>query len=389
MVGYCLAALCALVIFYFPVQTAVYTIKGFSADFIGYNPFISSIKNNLAVSRPNFLYPLIIALISAGLQDAFLQTIQLWTTLAFYVLLALTLVWILDRELGLASRPMQVVSRLALVVAMMIFAPINFLPIRNGNLYFGYVGVTVYHNANIALLKPLALLHFYLLVDYLRTPDAGMKRSSMVLLPLLLVLATLAKPNYAMILLPTIVVYAVAKMLSRQRIPWKQLLVFVVFPGLLVLAWQYAFQYGSPQLNPEHTSVVFWPLAAYRLHSLDLAPKLLLSIVFPLVAALLLRRGLRHDLFMQLALVLTLFGLLFTYCFAETGIRLRDMNFAWCGQIALFLLMVSCVVWTSRWYLREGRVGWRLAIVSGAFLMHVVGGIFWYYRETFSSGQFW
>jgi len=165
-----------------------------------------------------------------------------------------------------------------------------------------------------------------------------------------------------------------------------------VITGIVVLAAQYAFTYVFPNPDLRSARIVWAPFAAYRNTSLHLIPKLALSLVFPIVVFMLYYRELKDRPEYQLSWILLLAGLFFAYGFAELGSRSSDMNFAWTGQIALFLLFVTSV-WLVLPLIRQEwqQQKWngRILAVSIAAMAHFLSGAFWFYNEWAAPGRNW
>lgn len=377
-----------VIVFYPPVREAVYTTFAMSADYRGYDPFIRHIREWGMVTRPNFLYPLLIFVIQSLTGATETLGIQLIVSLAFWGLLAAVLQRVLEFRFGVPSDAGTYVKRLALILALMVLAPVSIVPLRNHNLYFGYIGITVYHNANMALVRPLAVLHFWLTLRLLVRPE-GLKRSTVFgWLPLLAACVTLIKPNYALAMVPALCIWIVASKIAKSPVGTREIIFGVVLPFVAVLGWQYAFTYINPNPDIEVSQTVFWPFASYRSHSLDLIPKFLLSIVFPVTLAALFGRRLWADKTYAFTWLVFFVGLFFNYGLAETGWRLSHGNFWWTGQITLFLLIITSIIALIRLN-GEGVRQWKIRICWAAFGLHVASGAVWYYCETVSSGASW
>jgi hypothetical protein len=52
-------------------------------------------------------------------------------------------------------------------LVLMLVAPINLLTISQHRLYLGYIGINVYHNPTVIMLKPMALVIFWLILGWI------------------------------------------------------------------------------------------------------------------------------------------------------------------------------------------------------------------------------
>jgi hypothetical protein len=267
----------------------------------------------------------------------------------------------------------------AFAVAIMLAAPINFFSLPKNNLYLGYLAPNVYHNPTIILLKPFALAHFILISRLVLGNSQATKE--WMLSAVLLVLGGLAKPIYLIMLLPlALVVPFVVRNGNATKI-----FIYILLPGAVVLTWQYLFTYVYQSAYYPKTSIAIIPFGAMRLRSQDLLPKLLASIAFPLVVAVLFWRSLKENSVVVFAWALFVIGSIYSYLFTETGEHMNHLNFVWCGELAVWLLFVVSV--SLLWQL--GRQGWRSFACWSIFGLHLAGGLLWYMMELNSPGKYW
>jgi hypothetical protein len=257
-----------------------------------------------------------------------------------------------------------------LTLALMVAAPVALLWPADQLMYLGYIGVSSYHNPSIVLLKPFAVLQFGMACALFgKTRLSGWQVAATAAVSLL---ATFAKPNLAICLLPALGLLALHRLLRKQDLDFRGLLLGIFVPVVLVLAWQFVVAY----ILDEKAGIALMPLVVMRLYSDHLALKFLASILFPaMVAGVYFRRALA-DVRMVLAWTTFAFGAAYTYLLAETGKRLPHGNFGWSAEIALFLLFVASMV-----FLLEAPAAsrWKAVAIRLAFGLHVAFGIAYYF----------
>jgi len=274
-------------------------------------------------------------------------------------------------------------------MSLMLVTPIHLATLADHNLYHGYIGISVHHNPTVTLLKPLALLAFGLAVRALTTREStGRLKSSAAVV---VALGVLAKPNYAIALLPALVTFAAwrtfvgtrSEIRAGVRVDFGLVALGFVGPACAVLLWQYAYTYSSAQSpHPAEASsaIAFAPLLAMSTFSESgvggLAARLVASILFPVCVTALYFDAAKHDLAMGFAWMGFAFGAFYTYFMVETGPRFADGNFLWCGQITLFVLFVA----SSTFALQRAAVdrSARRWICAGVYGLHVISGVIWY-----------
>lgn len=344
---------------------------------------------NWAVSGPHMLFHALTAALAkaCGLETMTAAMAVLAVCVAGCAALLYSL-WCSDLEL-----PTWV--RLGLPTLLLVAAPISgFYPV-DGHLYFGYVGVNVYHNPTILVVKPLALAIFWLTgIHWL---ERYSPRPSWLWwgLPLLIVLSALAKPSFLLIYLPAACLCAVLFRLAGRPVDWPLLAGAIILPGVMILGWQYWFTYSAEQaqgLYAGKSGIAFAPFKVMAFRSQWLLPKLFLSLAFPLAVTLTSPASVRRDARLLLAWLMCAAGLLLTYLFMETGPRAIQGNFAWSGQLGLFMLMVASAahlfaadgrLWPER--LREP----RYLLCTALFLLHVLSGLFFYAAEYVGPERYW
>jgi hypothetical protein len=264
-------------------------------------------------------------------------------------------------------------------VTLTIVAPVMALLPVDGNYYFGYIGLASYHNPTIHLLRPFALVSFILAVRSLEAP-----RSPLWMVfasALMIAFSALIKPNYALCVLPALALLAVARLLRKIPVDWRMVLGGFVVPACLVLAVQGIVTYS------DGGSIIFQPFTVEAGYSGYLPVKFLLSIIFPLCAAIIYAPKIARQPEMLLAWAAFAAGVLQLYLLAESGGRLEHGNFRWGAQIGLFLLFAA----TARLHLKStariGKERFKQCLFVGiAYLPHVIAGVVYYVHVITSKG---
>jgi hypothetical protein len=182
-----------------------------------------------------------------------------------------------------------------------------------------------------------------------------------------------SKPSYAICLLPSLGILILINIWRKKPIDWKMILLGIGLPSVAILIWQFLFTYVSG----EGSGIIFAPFLVMSNYSSYLPIKFVLSIVFPLVVTAVYWKEAIKDIRIQIGWVGFGMGAIFTYLFAESGWRLTDGNFAWSGQITLFILFVCCILFLTEKNLpRINKISKWLIISSGS--LHVIFGIIVY-----------
>lgn len=140
------------------------------------------------------------------------------------------------------------------------------------------------------------------------------------------------------------------------------------------MAVQFLFAYA-----PDEPGIIFAPFAVMQYYSTNLLAKFILSIFFPLAMTLVYYKKIFQDSSVIFSWLCFIIGAVFTYFLAEEGVRFIHGNFGWSGEITLFLLFVTIVIfWIKNFYEKDQQKLANLLILAGTFIPHVIFGIIYY-----------
>ena len=279
--------------------------------------------------------------------------------------------------LGLFLLTCRVISKnnrwlpIALPLAIMIAAPVFLLALKDGRLYFGYLGINSYHNPTTFALKPYAMLLFY--ITSLAFLSRKMSTFQNLLCLMSLAASTLIKPNFTISLLPAAGIIFIINLLRKKKFAWKSLLFLVFLPALLILGAEYLLTFTSSEVG-----VIFAPFVVMRNSSNFLLLKFILSIWFPILVLILFWKDAKNHFPLMMAWLTFFFGAAYTYFLAEGGWRIFHGNFTWSGEITSFILfVVSSLFFFQRIQLNQPDKKWGYTAILG-FMPHIVCGVIYY-----------
>jgi len=358
---------------------------------------LASSTEDQRVVLPHFLYQALVVAAKYVIPHlTFSQAGFLVALLANGLLGGVLYVWIWPAFRAGGQRTVSVAA-IVTSLALLVVTPITLFTAARKDLYLGYIGITVYHNPTITLLKPLALFLFLLVPGALKGWAGAWRRSRTAVLGLLSGICTFAKPSYAICLLPAVAVAGLNRLIRRRTLGWLPVILGIGLPSVLVLGWTYLFRYAAGDVVAQK-SIAFAPFVVHSHYSGDLLPKFLLSILFPLYVLIGYWRGARRDAFVVLAWAAFVFGAFYGYLLAEVlpdGRIALDANFFWSEQITLFILFVA----STRLFIRQERLAdrgekpiaavSRLYIGAAVFLLHLASGALYYFVNLIGQGRYW
>lgn len=265
---------------------------------------------------------------------------------------------------------------LVILLGVSIAAPLSLLWPFDKLLYLGYIGITTYHSPTMLFLKPFAVLQF-IYAYHCFGNIYPLKGRQIIFAAIVSLLSTFAKPSLAICVLPALSIVSVYWLLQKRYVNIPALIFGIGLPTLFVLVWQFFVVY----LVNDADGIQFVPFGVMRAFSGYLGLKFFLSIVFPLAVLLLYFKQAMKDTRMILGWLIFLFGLLFTYFFAENS-RFMEGNFAWSSEIALVLLFMVSTLFCLEVFQKSKIQKWTLSVLWSS---HVIFGIVYYVYCVFNQ----
>ncbi len=331
--------------------------------------------------RPQFLFHALVILLYRLMPGASIPYAGLLLALIYYIVLTVIIFVLVYPLFTGFSAFLRLISSLILTLILMLVGPISIITFSPPNLYFGYVPSHVYHNPTVALLKPFALILFL----YACQVFTSVRRShvTVVLCALVSAFGTMAKPSYAIVIIPALGLLAIFNWWRGKPVNWLLLTAGIALPIAIVLIWQNRYYHDANM-----GSFIFAPLQVMAYYSPDnLLLKLLLSIAFPLAVLILYYRQAVNEVSMQIGWLGLLVGLSYTYLLAEAN-DWTDGNFWWSGQIAVFILFVTSTLFLIRQnksLLAQKRFTPAFIFCNLLLLLHLVGGVALYISSLGSN----
>jgi hypothetical protein len=327
------------------------------------------------LETPHFLFPLLTIAVRRSKIVSNWDDAGVLVALAFQGLLAIVLFREVRRSMP-GTTPFAGAAALALTLALMIVTPVTFLSWSARNLYVGYLGINTFHNPTTYLLRPLALLLWLHLTasrrDGAESAGAWATGPEVTAAAVLSVLCALAKPSYAIVLLPALALAGAWRCVRGGRIDVRLFVLGFAVPTMAVLAWQYSFTFGSAAKD-----TLAWAPLAVMSRFPGTPARVALTVIFPTVVYLTHWRQALRQPSLNLAWLVFAVGVAYAYLLAETGHRTAHGNLIWSGQIAAFILFVTSALFALRNAADRG-INLRVwAACAAAFALHFVCGVYY------------
>ncbi len=294
---------------------------------------------------------------------------------------------------------------ISLVSVFLFFASMLYLPFDKfiAGVYHRYVGVFTlnpFHNATYMAARPFAILAFFwyakLLANYEQGYGGKWKHSKQgvdlrdyILFSLFLLLATMTKPSFTIVLVGAaglIMVYRLIRRKFRNFVPTIQLgLCFI--PTFLDLLYQYKGVFVPT--GGEEGGIGFTFGEIWGLYCLNIPLAVCYAVGFPILVLILNFKELKKNHIFRFSW--QIFGMSFAMAFFlyEKGFREPDFNFSWGYMYGIFFAFVGALVLLLQATAdRQKKKPLLLVLQWLGYLAHVVCGVF-YFADIFKGQMYY
>ena len=221
--------------------------------------------------------------------------------------------------------------------------------------YLGVFTANPYHNATYVAARPFAILAFLWYAKLLPVYERGVGKraegtvgettgiSDYVLFSVFLLLATLTKPSFTLVLVGTaglIMLFRLFRSKFRNFMPSLQLgLCFV--PTFVALLYQYSGVFVAKEGEEGGIGFTLGEVWGYYCDIIPLA--IGLAIGFPLLVLVLNFRELKQNTFYRLSWQLYLVSFVMAFFLYEKGFRKPDFNFSWGYMYGIFFCHLTAL----------------------------------------------
>lgn len=306
-----------------------------------------------------YVYQLLYALAgrSTCLIAAFLAVVSVWTVLLTEKLLRVILQKKERDALTLGG---------ALILNLVMPA---FLSWAGQYRYVSYQSGNLWHNSTYLCMKLFAIATLLVYMQTEKEYREKIRWRQWLLFMVLLVITTGIKPSFLTVFAPAMALKLLWDLF--HKVSFRQIFLFgcAVLPACGVVLWQNAVLFGEQTGQ----GYALQPWYTFSLHADRPKAAVLCSIAFPLVVAAFSFKELWKDKKYFFAWLVTGIGFLEALLLAETGSRANDGNFLWGYCFAIFyIFVVSFVKWLEIWKRKD-----RVWLARGMF---VVAGVVLFYQ---------
>lgn len=269
-----------------------------------------------------------------------------------------------------------------LAMAVMFVGPL-YLPGVFSGYYVGPRTCSIWHNPTYLIVKPFAVLIFFLYYEifkeYAKAGEASSKKINrqLFLVSVVLFISAIAKPNFYQIFLPGLVLYCLIELIrSRGRsffflVKIALSVVPVTITGLI--------QIVALNTSSQESGIGIGFLRVWTHWTPHWFIALIISVTFPIGVMLLLKKDVIRDKMVLLALSTFMSGMLqYMFLFIKKAPFAGD--FGWGFNLAIFLFFIVSIIKFENMELPKGKRGSVLYnICKVVFALHFICGIIYFY----------
>ena len=225
----------------------------------------------------------------------------------------------------------------------MLYLPDNLYLPGLGHKYLGTFTPNPYHNITYMATRPFAILAFFLFARILDYYEEKTDIKEFFLFGLSLLLTTLTKPSYTLVLVSTAGLLMVYR-LFRGR--WKNFkrslyLGFAFVPTFIDLLYQYGGVFGRSSQAGEEGGVGFGLASVWKMYSGNIPFSVALALGFPLLVLLLHPGEIKKNTLYRFSWAQLIVSAGEFFLLYEKGRRFADANFSWGYMHGMFFVFVT------------------------------------------------
>lgn len=234
----------------------------------------------------------------------------------------------------------------AMFFVSMLYPPgrIRFWGITNS--YLGVFTSNPYHNITYMATRPFAILAFFLYAGILDYYEERTDLKEFILFGLSLLLTTMTKPSYTLILVSTAGLVMLYRLFRKK---WKNFkrsfylgLTFV--PTFIDLLYQFGGVFGADSKAGESGGIGFGIGSVWKLYTNNIPFAIVLALGFPLLVLLFHIKEIKRNTLYRFSWAQLIISAMEFFLLYENGRRFSHANFSWGYMHGIFFVFVTSLI---------------------------------------------
>jgi hypothetical protein len=256
----------------------------------------------------------------------------------------------------------------------------------NENIYLGQWSPNTWHSPTMFMVKPLALISFYLVIKIIGNRINNPFDRTPILCSFMLMISIWAKPSFAISFIPATVLFY---FLFRKKDKIKVATIFLILiPGTVLLGYFYlkTYYFTLSATSDMKDNIIIDLFGVTSLYTENVFISLLLAIAFPLSILLADYKKVLKNKYLILGWLNVVIAYGLSILFAEKY-KFDQAAFAFGYGVALFILFVFSTTYFINNFNQERKLTRKGLFLMTIFSLHFLSGIFYLYRY-FTQGVY-
>lgn len=253
--------------------------------------------------------------------------------------------------------------------------------------YLGVFTANPFHNATYMAARPFTMLAFFWYVKLLDEYEKGADKRDYILFSLFLLLATMTKPSFTIVLLGAAGLIILYRMFRTKFENFKPTIILGLcfIPTFLDLLYQYKGVFVPDEGAEGGMGFCFGDVWSLYCDNIPLA--IGIGVGFPMLVLVCNWKELRTNTLFRFSWQLFGMGFLMAFFLYEKGFREPDFNFSWGYMCGIFFAFVGALEVLLKETAKKRR---PVLLVAQwlAYLWHIVCGLY-YFMGIFKGGMYY
>ncbi len=269
------------------------------------------------------------------------------------------------------------------------FVTALYLPWFSNQIYLGHGGPNTWHNPTALIVKPFAIVSFFLICDLCKNirNNEALTKKDYIVLAVSVLLSVLAKPSFFQCIVPALGIYILTILIIRKGANIKGYICMVIsfVPAFIPVLVAFITAFYSE----EGDGVGFGWMELWKYSSPHPLFSFFTVIVFPLAYVILNLKRAVSETAIQMALLTLLSGFLEYSLLFEKGKRMHDGNFGWALDLSYFIIWIVTTMYFFKDWLMIGKNSKKTlcknSILMVIWLLHLASGMYYVIQFLFDK----
>jgi len=382
-----------ILVFFLTILIFYLLIEYSNSDIRAHLKHVVNINSGISSYPPNFLYYLLVNMLSGFTSNFHLLLVSAIIVLASSVTLKYMVTkYIITDYLAIKGIVFPQKSTILVSIGLLFFFSIpDYYCITQLEYWYSCrFPPHVWHNSTILLVFPFAILLFWKQYKLMNFKTKNIKKELMFL-SMLVIINIIIKPSFLFAFIPITGLYILKKYWSKGI---KTIFIFlspsIIGTCLILASYFLIFHFQTGTMHDEKSSIYisnFFEIFNFWMPNWYIPISLIISFIFPILFYLLYSKYIKDSL-TQYTLLIVFFSILISAFIMEDGPRKSHGNFIWQNVIAVYIIELVTTLHFITVYRINSLKNKKIKLLSFIFLLHSISGIAYLIKTIFIGNYF-